>query len=236
MESMEGKNEFIDEINDVSIEFTEKVVVEKSLEGEKYEEGRSYTQEKRAEAGDQGKITSEIARRMITTALRAKDDLERDRIIRARFLIIRKGKEWRQGITLKNWIEKKAEEWGRKIGEVKISRMENEAKKVEFETTNAKEEFWMRRIVIRKEARFEVEEDLSERERIQKQNMISRAAKFEREEKKRCWAENRYMVALVGKERKFYKWNMLADMFEVGEPEEEVRKREWEKTASEEEW
>lgn len=84
--------------------------------------------------GDEKIITCKVARRMVQSALMDADDLERDRVERARLLPIRKGKDWKKGVAVKEWLVKKFEEWELESCEVRVEDIGNgkeiEAKKI----------------------------------------------------------------------------------------------------------
>lgn len=153
-----------------------------------------------------------------------------ERFLRRKNLFMQKGPAWVKVDTLDNWIVEKDKKWKLKGGSVKIESVQMKqdvGKLVLFSHEEHKDESWMRRDEIRKEGKVLMDEDLCQDDRKARRNLIMIAKEIQKDDI-RTWVENRYLIVQkLRKEREYFKWDHRAGLVKIGEPVEEIKRKEW---------
>lgn len=173
----------------------------------------------------------------VRVILKEKIKMKAEAYVKRKNLLYKKGEYWNEGVKLEEWINRKAAEWSVEISHK--TRAAGVAKIVTFERKATTDEFWFRREEIKKEAKCDMDEDLSFEERAQRHKLVE-LGKEQRSEGKFCRIENRYLVLIEGEERVYKKWNQSIGLYEVCEPTEEKKMKEREqklrRAREKEEW
>lgn len=207
----------------------------KDLEKAKMEDSSQEKVEEKTEENVEEKQTLTLDE--VRVILKEEEKMKAEAYEKRRNLLFKKGENWNEGEKLDEWINRKAAEWN--VEESHKTRAAGVAKIVTFERKATRDEFWFRREEIKKEAKYDMDEDMSFEERTKRHKLVE-LGKKQRSEGKFCRIENRYLVLIEGEERVYKKWNQSIGLYEVCEPIQEKKMREREqklrRAREKEEW